>query len=89
MVPVLHLLGAGKAREVAAVGTWFILVNSAVGLVALAPAADWSQLGWLPLVVAGGGVFGARLLQGFFDEAMVRRWTGVLILVVAGRVLFF
>ena len=89
LVPVLHLLGAGKAREVAAVGTWFILVNSAVGLVALAPSADWSQLGWLPLVVAGGGVFGARLLQGFFDEAMVRRWTGVLILVVAGRVLFF
>ena len=89
LVPVLHLLGAGKAREVAAVGTWFILVNSAVGLVALAPAADWSQPGWLPLVVAGGGVIGARLLQGVFDEAMVRRWTGVLILVVAVRVLIF
>ena len=89
LVPVLHLLGAGKAREVAAVGTWFILVNSAVGLAALAPSADWSQPGWLPLVVAGGGVMGARLLQGVFDEAMVRRWTGALILVVAGRVLFF
>ena len=89
LVPVLHLLGAGKAREVAAVGTWFILVNSAVGLLVLAPSADWSQPGWLPLVVAGGGVIGARLLQGVFDEAMVRRWTGALILVVAGRVLFF
>lgn len=89
LVPVLHLLGAGKAREVAAVGTWFILVNSAVGLAVLAPSADWSQPGWLPLVVAGGGVIGARLLQGVFDEKMVRRWTGVLILVVAGRVLLF
>lgn len=89
LVPVLHLLGAGKAREVAAVGTWFILVNSAVGLLVLTPSADWSQPGWLPLVVAGGGVIGARLLQGVFDETMVRRWTGALILVVAGRVLFF
>ena len=89
LVPVLHLMGAGKAREVAAVGTWFILVNSAVGLLVLAPSADWSQPGWLPLVVAGGGVLGARLLQGVFDETMVRRWTGALILVVAGRVLFF
>lgn len=89
LVPVLHLLGAGKAREVAAVGTWFILVNSASGLLVLAPAADWSQVGWLPLVVAGGGVIGACLLQGVFDEQLVRRWTGVLILGVAVRVLFF
>lgn len=89
LVPVLHLLGAGKAREVAAVGTWFILVNSAVGLLVLAPSADWSQPGWLPIVVAGGGILGARLLQGFLDEKMVRRWTGALILVVAGRILFF
>lgn len=89
LVPVLHLMGAGKAREVAAVGTWFILVNSAVGLAVLAPTADWSQPGWLPLVVAGGGLIGARLLQGVFDETLVRRWTGILILVVAGRVLFF
>lgn len=88
LVPALHLLGAGQAREVAAVGTWFILVNSAVGLAVLAPTADWSQLGWLPLVVAGGGVIGARLLQGVFDEKLVRRWTGALILVVAGRLLF-
>jgi uncharacterized membrane protein YfcA len=89
LVPLLHLMGAGKAREVAAVGTWFILVNSAVGLAVLAPTADWSQPGWLPLVVAGGGLIGARLLQGVFDETLVRRWTGILILVVAGRVLFF
>ncbi|WP_411846824.1 sulfite exporter TauE/SafE family protein [Roseibacillus persicicus] len=89
LVPVLHLLSAGKAREVAAVGTWFILVNSTVGLLVLAPTADWSQPGWLPVVVAGGGLIGARMLQGVFDEQLVRRWTGVLILVVAGRVLFF
>lgn len=88
LVPVLHLLGAGKTREVAAVGTWFILVNSAVGLAVLAPGADWSQPGWLPLVVAAGGLIGSRLLQGVFDERMIRRWTGVLILVVAARVLF-
>lgn len=89
LVPVLHLLGAGKSKEVAAVGTWFILVNSAVGLAVLSPTADWSQVGWLPLVVAAGGIFGARLLQGVFDENLVRRWTGGLILVVAVKILFF
>ncbi len=89
LVPVLHLLGAGKSKEVAAVGTWFILINSAVGLLALSRSADWSQVGWLPLVVAGGGVLGARLLQGVFAEQLVRRWTGVLVLLVAVRVLLF
>lgn len=89
LVPVLHLLGAGPAREVAAVGTWFILINSAVGLAVLAPEANWSQLGWLPVTVTLGGIIGARLLQGVFDETFIRRWTGALILVVAGRLLFF
>ncbi|MFD2303389.1 sulfite exporter TauE/SafE family protein [Roseibacillus ishigakijimensis] len=89
LVPVLHLLAVGRAREVAAVGTWFILVNSAVGLLALAPEADWSRPGWFPLVVAVGGLVGARLLQGVFAPHLIRRWTGCLILVVAGRLLFF
>ena len=89
LVPVLHLLGIGKSKEIAAVGTWFILVNSLVGLTVLAPEAEWEKVGVLPLVVAGGGVIGARILQGVFDEKLVRRWTGVLILVVAVRLLVF
>lgn len=89
LVPVLHLLGAGASKKIAAVGTWFILVNSAMGLAVLAPKSDWSQVGWLPIFVAGGGLLGSQLLQGFFKEEMVRRWTGALILVVSARILFF
>lgn len=93
LVPVLHLLSAGKAREIAAVGTWFILVNSVVGLLTLGfsaiPVAAWKGFCWLPLAVAGGGLVGSQLLQGKLNEVFVRRWTGVLVLVVAGRVLFF
>ena len=88
LVPALHLLGAGKSKEVAAVGTWFILVNSLVGLLVLAPTAEWSQVGYLPIAVAVGGAIGASLLQGVFDERLVRRWTGVLVLLVSLKILF-
>lgn len=91
LVPILHLLGAGKAREVAAVGTVFILVNSAIGLTVLTFREGWDSLGkfsWLPLVVMLGGIMGSRLLQGVFPQGLVKRMTGILVLIVAGRLLF-
>lgn len=90
LVPALHLLRAGLPKEVAAVGTWFIIVNSAVGLGSVMmshgaqPLLDFR---WLPLSVAAGGLIGARLLQGFFNGMWVRRVTGILVLIVALRVL--
>jgi len=60
LVPALHLLGAGRGKEVAAVGTWFILINSAVGLISLPGTYELGGFRYLPLVVAGGGLMGAR-----------------------------
>ena len=90
LVPVLHLLRAGPAKEIAAVGTWFILVNSVVGVVAIGASQGLGHLrdfGWLPVAVAVGGLLGANILQGHLSGPWVRRVTGVLVLVVAVRVL--
>ena len=90
LVPVLHLLRAGPAKEIAAVGTWFILVNSAAGVVAIGASQGLGHLrdfGWLPVAVAVGGLLGANILQGHLSGPWVRRVTGVLVLVVAVRVL--
>lgn len=90
LVPVLHLMRAGKAKEVAAVGTWFILVNSAVGLSMILGRGGGGILREMilfPIAVAIGGFIGARLLQGFLDAMWTRRVTGILVMVVAVRVL--
>lgn len=91
LAPVLHLLRAGKAREIAGVATWFILLNSLVGFAVISSEIGVTGIKsylWLPLAVAAGGVLGSRLLQGSFNEGVIRRITGVLILVVAGRLVF-
>lgn len=90
LAPVLFLMRAGKAHEIAAVATWFILVNSAVGFAVISVDTGLASVRdyfWLPVAVAGGGVMGARLLQGTFREVLIRRMTGGLILVVAVRLL--
>lgn len=92
LVPVLHLIRFGREREVAAMGTWFILVNSLVGLGAIAMTRDVSvfsgRIPFLLVSVAVGGLIGSSLLQKVFNPTLIRRWTGVLILVVVVRILF-
>ncbi len=90
LAPALYLLRAGEAREVAAVATWFILANSLVGFVTLSMRVGLEPLSgfwWLPVAVAAGALIGSRLLQGVFSAVVIRRVTGTLILVVAGRIL--
>jgi len=91
LAPVLHLLRAGKAKEIAAVATWFILLNSLVGFAVISGEIGMAGIQnylWLPVAVAAGGLLGSRLLQGSFHEGIIRRVTGILILVVAARLLF-
>ena len=91
LVPVLHLMRAGKTKEVAAVGTWFILVNSVVGLAVILMRGGVEPLKefvMLPIAVAAGGLIGAQMLQGFFDAVWTRRVTGILVIAVAVRVLW-
>jgi uncharacterized membrane protein YfcA len=90
LAPVLHLLRAGGAREIAAVSTWFILLNSLVGFTVITSGMGMAGVQnhlWLPVAVAAGGLLGSRLLQGSFHEGIIRRVTGILILVVAGRLI--
>lgn len=92
LVPILHLMRAGKAKEIAAVGTWFILINSALGLSVLASRgglAPIREFAPLPIAVTVGGLIGAWTLQGLFSALWIKRVTGFLVIVVACRVLFY
>ena len=95
LAPVLHLTRWGSARAIAATASIFILVNSVAGL-----AGQFMKLGtsgavasltpYWPLAVAVlvGGQIGSLASARILPQALVRRLTGVLILYVAGQVLW-
>lgn len=95
LAPILHLSGWGRAKEIAALCSLFILVNSISGLGGqllklnnlgnLDMAKPYYLL--IPAVVIGGFI-GNRLSLKVFSENTVRRVTAVLILFVAVRLLF-
>ena len=92
LAPVLLLLGWAHAKEVAAAASFFILVNSAAGLLGQFSKGAWLvELGFLiPLLVAVflGGQIGSRLGSGAFSKVALQRLTAVLILFVSGRLLW-
>lgn len=89
LVPVLHLLRAAPEKDLAAVGTWFILVNSSVGLMVLAAQGSSGQVDWaFPFSVAAGGTCGSLLLQKKLPVRLLRRWTGGLVFIIAVRLLW-
>ena len=85
----------GSARAIAATASIFILVNSVAGL-----AGQFMKLGtsgavtsltpYWPLAVAVliGGQIGSLASARILPQALVRRLTGVLILYVAGQLLW-
>jgi len=88
LAPALYFMRAARAHEIASVVTCFILVNSVLGLLVLAGERGWdgvAQFGWLPVVVACGGILGSSLLRGYFHELSIRRVTSLLVLFVALR----
>ena len=89
LAPILHALNWGRAREISAACSVFILVNSLAGLAgqlskleSAVPAFDY----W-PLLVAvmAGGWIGNRLTLSRISPELLRRMTGGLILLVAVR----
>lgn len=95
LAPVLHLIGWDRAKRVAACATVFIFANSIAGLggqftklvdpAALAEAARY----WpLALSVLIGGQIGSRLGVQVLPGAILRRVTALLILFVAGQLLW-
>ncbi len=95
LAPILHRIGWGKAKEIAAICSLFILVNSISGLsgqlIKLGGLAqlELTQPYWLLLpAVLFGGFIGNRMSLKFFSEATVRKLTAVLVLFVAVRLLW-
>lgn len=95
LAPVLHFFRLAEARTVAATCSLFILMNSLAGL-----GGQILKLGIksaiifettflvLPLAVLAGGQLGSRLGATRLPAAPIRRLTGIVVLVVAVRVLW-
>ncbi len=95
LAPVLHLFRLAEAKTVAATCSLFILVNSLAGLAGqLAKlgqsAAELFNLSFvaLPLAVLIGGQLGSRAGARRLNASMIRRLTGLVILVVSIRLLW-
>ena len=91
--PILHFTKWGKVKEIAATTALFILFNSIAGLIGQISTYGWNLTPSkivLPIIaVLLGGQVGVRMTLGYFQPLMVKRITGVLILIVALRLLFF
>ena len=90
-----HLLRLAEAKRIAATASFFIMVNSIAGLVGqtmkqgtlehLEALADYW---WLALAVLVGGQIGNRLSTRALSGRVVKRLTAVLVIYVAGRLLY-
>ena len=88
--PILHLLRWDDAKKIAALSSFFILVNSISGLTGQLSQdinIDWSFI--LPLLVAvfAGGQIGSRLGAQKFNVLYVKRTTAVVIFAAAINIL--
>lgn len=94
LAPVLHLMRWDDARRIAGAAALFILVNSLAGLAGqVSKLADTAMLaeafGWWPLAVAAliGGQLGSLVGARHLPAALIRRVTGIVILLAAARLL--
>lgn len=93
--PILNLIKWAPPKTIAALASFFILVNSLAGVTGqLMKLDDIGRLGqlsaFLPLIaaVAIGGFAGNYIGVKVLSETMVRRATGILVIYVAIRLLF-
>jgi uncharacterized membrane protein YfcA len=95
LAPCLHLLRLAQPKRIAATSSFFILVNSIAGLIGqttkrgtTAHLAELVDYAWLGLSVFIGGQIGSRLSTQALSGRIVKKLTAVLVLYVAGRLLF-
>jgi uncharacterized protein len=95
LAPILHLTRWGSPRAIAATACLFILINSLAGLsgqfikLGVSGTAEALTAYWpLALAVLIGGQIGSYASLKLLSQVMVRRATGMLILYVAGQLLW-
>lgn len=90
LAPILYLIRWGNARQIAALCSFFILVNSLAGLWGQVTKNGFTDdfVSILPLMIAVflGGQLGSRLSVGRLSLTTLQKTTAVLILIVAGRI---
>jgi uncharacterized membrane protein YfcA len=95
LAPVLHVFRLAEPKRIAATSSFFIMVNSVAGLAGQTmkqgTTAHLDRLTdhvWLFVAVLVGGQIGSRLSIRALSGRVVKRMTAVLVLYVAGRLLF-
>ncbi len=95
LAPALHLLRLAEPKRIAATSSFFIMVNSIAGLVGQATKqgttahlAELYDYIWLGVAVLIGGQIGSRLSTRVLSGRVVKRLTALLVLYVAGRLLY-
>lgn len=95
LAPALHLLRLAEPKRIAATSSLFIMLNSIAGLAGqtmkqgtTAHLVRLSDYVWLFVAVLIGGQIGSRLSTRALSGRVVKRLTAVLVLYVAGRLLY-
>lgn len=89
--PILNLLNWDEAKKIAALASFYILVNSISGLIGQLinnATIDWPFIFPLLLAVMVGGQVGSRLGVRKFNPMVIKRITAVLIMLAAIRILY-
>ena len=95
LAPCLYLLRLAEAKRIAATASFFIMVNSIAGLVGqtmkqgtIEHLEALTDYWWLALAVLIGGQIGSRLSTQALSGRVVKRLTAILVIYVAGRLLY-
>lgn len=96
LAPILLLTKWGDSRRIAATASLFILVNSLAGLIGQMMKSGMTSssaalFDYWPIFIGVllGGQLGSILASKTLPETWIRRLTAILILYVAGRILWF
>lgn len=90
LAPFLHLASWRSPERIAAISSIFILINALVGSLGYFLSQSMS-LPWMPIIILMGAVFIGTLLGLRFNvtplgRKLIRRTTGLLLLIVAIRI---